>query len=62
MGSCGQIVSRTRGKFNKTYPDLPHMSSKEFKGIQNNFPGYGSKLKASLTLPKPVTSDEENNR
>ncbi|KAL1492071.1 hypothetical protein ABEB36_012566 [Hypothenemus hampei] len=45
MGSCGQIVSRTRGKFNKTYPDLPHMSSKEFKGIQNNFPGYGSKLK-----------------
>ena len=59
-GQCDQIIARTCRKFNEMYPDLQPMNKRKFGRIQNNFINYGSKLKAERTLPKPVTSDEDN--
>lgn len=59
-GQCDKIIGRTCRKFNEMYPELPQMNIRKFKRIQNNFRDFGSTLKRSRNLPRPVTSNEEN--
>jgi hypothetical protein len=59
-GQCDKIVARTCRKFNEMYPNLQPMDKRKFVRIQNNFIQFGSQLKNDRSLPKPVTSDEEN--
>lgn len=60
FGQCDKIISRTCRKFNETYRNLPRMNPKKLRRLQHNFRNHGSKLKAPLNLPRPVTSDEGN--
>ncbi|MVN24212.1 hypothetical protein GO639_03360 [Staphylococcus aureus] len=59
-GQCDRIIARTCRKFNQMYPELTPMNERKFVRLQNNFLNYGSMLKAPSTLPKPVTSNEDN--
>ena len=59
-GQCDKIISRTCRRFNEMYPNLPSMDNKKFRRIVNNFKNFGSSLKVPRNLPRPVTSNEEN--
>ncbi|HLJ31149.1 MAG TPA: transposase [Candidatus Babeliales bacterium] len=60
FGQCDRIITRTCRNFNEMYPNLPPMNLKKFIRIQNNFTEFGSALKAPRNLPRPVTSNEDN--
>ena len=42
------------------HPNLPSMNNKKFRRIERNVVNFGSSLKAVRNLPRPITSNEEN--
>lgn len=42
------------------YPQIKPINERQIVRLQNIFIQYGSNLKASQTLPKPIISNEDN--